>query len=165
VLAEVHALGERAHLVVAGDGPLRRELERDAARRGLTPYVHLLGARRDVEYIIGGIDVLVLTSGAEGVPGVLIEALMVGCPVVTVRVGGVSTIVEDGKTGFVVDTASPAAMAERVLRLLRDAELRTKFSVAGRRRSSEFSSRSTALMYAARFEALLGGTEDDGAPD
>src|SRR5260221_8700206 len=93
VLAEVHALGEDAHLVVAGEGPLRAQLERDAGDRGLATRVHFLGERRDIELVLGGIDALVLTSESEGVPGVLIEALMVGCPAVTVRLGGVATIV------------------------------------------------------------------------
>ena len=69
----------------------------------------MLGERRDVGAVLGGIDLLVSTSAAEGVPGVLIEALMAGCPVVAVRVGGVATVVEDGVTGILVDAGDVTA--------------------------------------------------------
>ena len=118
VLAGVHARGEHAHLVVAGDGPLRERFDRDAATRGLGACVHLLGERRDVGAVLGGIDLLVSTSAAEGEPGVLIEALMAGCPVVAMRVGGVATVVEDGVTGILVDAGDVTAMSERVVELL-----------------------------------------------
>ena len=67
-----------------------------------------------------GVDLLLLTSEAEGIPGVAIEALMAGCPVVTVPVGSVAEVVEDGVTGVVMATADPAAMAAAVVSLLDD---------------------------------------------
>jgi glycosyltransferase involved in cell wall biosynthesis len=156
VLAGVHARGEPAHLVVAGTGPLRERFESDASARGLGAYVHLLGERRDVDVVLGGIQVLVSTSRAEGVPGVLIEALMAGCPVVAMRVGGVAEVVEDHSTGFLVDADDVTAMAERVVDLLRDDDLRERMGAEGRRRSGDFSAQGAAREYAARFEALLG---------
>jgi glycosyltransferase involved in cell wall biosynthesis len=159
VLAEVHARGEPAHLVVAGDGPLRERFDRDATARGLGAFVHLLGQRRDVDVVLGGIDLLVSTSQAEGVPGVLIEALMAGCPVVAMRVGGVDAVVEDRATGILVDAGDITAMADRVVELLRDAALRERLGAAGRRRSDDFSAHRAARVYAARFEEMLGGTE------
>jgi glycosyltransferase involved in cell wall biosynthesis len=158
VFAGVHARGESAHLVVAGDGPLRTRFEQDAAARGLSAFVHVLGERRDVDVVLGGIDLLVSTSAAEGVPGVLIEALMAGCPVVAMRVGGIATVVEDGVTGILVDPGDITTMVERIVGLLRDAPLRQQLGEAGRRRSDDFSARRAALIYAARFEEL-GGTE------
>jgi len=159
VLAGVHARGEHAHLVVAGDGPLRERFDQDVSSRGLGACVHLLGERRDVSAVLGGIDLLVSTSAAEGVPGVLIEALMAGCPVVAMRVGGVATVVEDGVTGILVDAGDVTAMSERVVELLRDTPLRDRLGSAGRRRSDDFSAPRAAREYAARFEGLLGETE------
>ena len=161
VLAGVHARGEHAHLVVAGDGPLRESLDRDVSARGLGAFVHLLGERRDVGAVLGGIDLLVSTSAAEGVPGVLIEALMAGCPVVAMRVGGVATVVEDGVTGILVDAGDTSAMTERVVRLLRDAPLRERLGSTARLRSDDFSAPRAAREYASRFEELLRGTAPD----
>ena len=156
VLAGVRARGEPAHLVVAGDGPLREHFERDAAARGLSAFVHVLGERRDIDVVLGGIDLLLSTSASEGVPGVLIEALMAGCPVVAMRVGGVATVVDDGATGVLVEPGDVVAMAEEVVKLLRDASLRGRFGEAARRRSVDFSARTAAQVYAARFEELIG---------
>jgi glycosyltransferase involved in cell wall biosynthesis len=163
VLAAVHERGESAHLVVAGDGPLRETFEQDATDRGLSAFVHLLGERRDIDVVLGGIDLLVSTSASEGVPGVLIEALMAGCPVVAMRVGGVATVVDDGATGMLVEPGDVVAMAEGVVKLLRDSSLRARFGEAGRRRSDDFSARTAAQEYAARFEGLIG-TEPSAPP-
>ena len=155
VVARVHALGLPVHLVVAGDGPRREELARAVSAAGLDPFVHLLGDRRDVDVILGGVDVLVSTSESEGVPGVLIEALMAGCPVVAMRVGGIATVVDDGVTGALVPAGDVAAMADRVVDVLRDASLRDRMSAAGRLRSDEFSAARAARIYAERFADLL----------
>ena len=119
-LVAMHELGENAHLVVAGDGPLRASFERDVAERGLGAYVHVLGHRDDIAQILAAIDVFILTSDAEGLPGVLIEAQMAGCPVVTVPVGGVRDLVDDGETGVVIDEIDHRELAARVVGLLRD---------------------------------------------
>ena len=164
VIAGVRARGEAAHLVVAGDGPLRPALERQISARALTPFVHLLGERRDVAMVLGGIDVLVSTSASEGVPGVLIEALMAGCPVVAMEVGGIATVVEDGVTGVLVDSGAVGVLTERVVDLLADRPRRDAMSDAGRRRAELFSARAAALVYAERFENLLGGREQRSTP-
>ena len=102
VLQRVRAAGEPVHLVVAGTGPLRADFEAAAHARGLDQFVHLLGHRDDVEHVLGGIDILLLTSDSEGIPGIVIEATMTGCPVVTFPLGAVGTVVEDGTTGVVL---------------------------------------------------------------
>ncbi|MCU1464562.1 MAG: hypothetical protein JWM72_490 [Actinomycetia bacterium] len=163
VIAGARARGEAAHLVIAGDGPLREQLEHDVATRALTPFVHVLGERRDIPTVLGGIDVLVSTSASEGVPGVLIEALLAGCPVVAMRVGGIATVVEQGVTGLLVEPGAVDAVTERVVELLRDRPRRDAMSAAGRSRAELFSARAAALVYAERFEGLLGGREPKSA--
>ena len=82
-------------------GPARcaANLEAAARARGLDQFVHLVGHRDDVEQVLGGIDILLLPSDNEGIPGIVIEATMTGCPVVTFPLGAVATVVEDGTTG------------------------------------------------------------------
>jgi glycosyltransferase involved in cell wall biosynthesis len=153
-LAAVHALGESAHLVVAGDGPLRTQFVRDVEARGLAPFVHVLGHRSDIPQILGALDVLILTSDAEGLPGVLIEAQMAGCAIVTVPVGGVRTLIDDGQTGVVTDAIDHHEVAARVVALLRDPPERQRIGERARRQAVRFTSSEAAATYAERLEAL-----------
>ena len=139
VLARVLAQGQAAHLVVAGDGPLRTMFENEARDRGLEAHMTSLGHRPDVERLLGGVDLLLITSDVEGIPGVAIEAQMAGCPVVTFPTGGVREVVEDGRTGVVVDRPDTALMTEHVLRLLRCPDSRQRLGSEGRQRADAFS--------------------------
>ena len=161
VLANVHARNEPAHLVVAGDGPLRGGLEEEILSRGLTRHVSMLGHRDDVERVLGGLDLVLLTSDAEGVPGIAIEAQMAGCPVVTFPVGGVGTVV-DLETGVVLDHSDTSLMAERCVDLLRNSELRRRMGDEGRRRAPALSTNGTAQKYATHFNELLHNGSSNG---
>ncbi len=143
--------------MVAGTGPLRPDLEAHAERLGVAGAVTFLGHRSDVEWVFGGVDVALLTSEAEGIPGVAIEALMAGCPMVTVPVGGVTEVVEHGVTGLVLDGDEPAEMAAAVARLLDDDETRAAMSRAARLRTDRFSASAAAAVYAERLTAALAG--------
>ena len=155
VLALLPAERCRAHLVVAGTGPLRPDLEAHAERLGVAGDVTFLGHRDDVEWVFGGVDLALLTSDSEGIPGVAIEALMSGCPMVTVPVGGVAEVVEHGVTGLVLDGGDPALMAGAVARLLTDGETRATMSRASRLRIDRFSASAAAAVYADRLTAAL----------
>jgi glycosyltransferase involved in cell wall biosynthesis len=155
VLARLRAQGCGAHLVVAGTGPLRADLDAPAHQLGVAGAVTFLGERDDVERVLAGVDVALLTSEAEGIPGVAIEALMAGCPMVSVPVGGVAQVVEHGVTGLVLDSDTPASMADAVARLLADDEARGAMSRECRLRRDRFSASVAAAVYAARFHESL----------
>jgi glycosyltransferase involved in cell wall biosynthesis len=155
VLALLRAQGRRVHLVVAGAGPLRAELEARAGRSGVASAVAFLGHRPDVEWIFGGVDLVLLTSEAEGIPGVAIEALMAGCPMVTVPVGAVAEVVENGVTGLVLEDDHPACMADAVGGLLDNAGARAAMGRNARSRSTRFTASAAAAIYAERLSAAL----------
>jgi glycosyltransferase involved in cell wall biosynthesis len=155
VVALLPAQGCTAHLVVAGTGPLRPELEAHAERLGVTGDVTFLGHRPDVESVFGGVDLALLTSEAEGIPGVAIEALLAGCPMVSVPVGGVAGVIEDQRTGIVLDGFGAAEMAGAVAQLLEDDEARAAMSRAARMRTDEFSAAAAAAVYAELLTAAL----------
>jgi glycosyltransferase involved in cell wall biosynthesis len=154
VLARVLERGQPAHLVVAGDGPLRAPIEREIHERGLDACVNLLGYRPEIERLYGGFDLLLLASDVEGIPGVAIEAQMAGCPVVTFPTGGVREVVEDGVTGVVLHRPDTALMAEQVLLLLRSPDRRDRLGREGRRRAERFSTTRVADEYSARLIEL-----------
>jgi glycosyltransferase involved in cell wall biosynthesis len=157
VVARLRSQGCTVHLVLAGTGPLRTELEARAQGLGLDGAVTFLGQRDDIERVLGGVDLVLLTSEAEGIPGVAIEALMAGCPIVTVPVGGVAEVVEHGVTGLVLDDDRPAVMAEAVARLLGNADTLAAMSRESRSRADRFSATAAAAVYAERFRAALAG--------
>jgi glycosyltransferase involved in cell wall biosynthesis len=157
VLDRLRSQGCFAHLVVAGTGPLRTDLEAQARRLGLDRAVTFLGQRDDIERVLGGVDLVLLTSEAEGMPGVAIEALMAGCPMVAVRVGGVTDVIEHGVTGLVLDDDRPTAMAEAVARLLADDESRAAMGRESRARTDRFSASAAAAVYDERFREALAG--------
>jgi len=108
--------GDRIQLVVVGDGPARAGLEA-RARRGGAP-VRFVGATDAPAEWYGVADAAVLTSRSEGVPSAVIEAGLMGIPVVATDVGGVGSVVRDGATGLLVavdDVTATAAALGRVL--------------------------------------------------
>jgi glycosyltransferase involved in cell wall biosynthesis len=123
---------EPATFVIAGDGPERSELERLAGRLGIAERVHFTGWLQNPYPLLASMDVVVLTSIAEGFGLVLVEAMALGRPVVATAAGGVSEVVRDGETGIVVPAPDPASLAAAILRLLRDPSLGQAFGTRGR---------------------------------
>ena len=125
-------------LVVVGDGDLRDRLRasEDAVRLG--SQLVWTGFRHDIPAVCFASDVVVLTSDNEGTPVSLIEAQAAGTPVVSTRVGGVTTVVRDGVTGFVVDKADESAFAQAVSQILDDPPLAARLGRAGAQHARRF---------------------------
>ena len=92
--------------------------------------VSFLGWREDIEVVLAAADFVILTSDNEGTPLSLIQAGMVGIPVVATNVGSTSEIVVDGQTGFLTDL-SIEQLAQAVTKLASDSDLRAKMGAAG----------------------------------
>ena len=124
--------GVKATFIVAGEGPLREELERIIREFGLIEEVKLVGFRGDVERLTAACDVAVLPSIYEpfGMPAA--EAGACGKPVVVSDVGGLREIVDDGVTGFVVPRGDYRALAKAIALLLSDQETRERLGRAAR---------------------------------
>jgi glycosyltransferase involved in cell wall biosynthesis len=104
------------HVLVAGAGPLRADVEAAAAsREGPTS---VLGSVADVRPVLEAADVLVLASRTEGVPGVAIQAALLGVPVAAFDVGGCAEVVVDGVTGALVPARDRAALSSAVSALV-----------------------------------------------
>jgi glycosyltransferase involved in cell wall biosynthesis len=110
-------------VLVVGDGPLRADLEAQAARLGVAQAVRFAGYQEDVVSAYAAMDVFVLPSRDEGFGLVFLEAMAVGAPVVGTRVIGSEDAVEDGVTGLLVPYADPAALAAAVRGILASPEL------------------------------------------
>ena len=125
--------------VLAGDGELRSELERQIAERGIGDRFLMLGFRQDVRDVLDSLDVFVLSSYLEGLCTSLLDAMAAGLPVVATAVGGIPEVVADGRTGLLVPARDSRALAGAIERLLNDVHLRDSFEEQARIRSREFS--------------------------
>ena len=124
--------------MLVGDGVLRKRIEAEIKKLNLEKNVILTGWRKDTSEIIKIFDVFVLTSLWEGLPRVIVESMAAGIPVVATYIDGTREIVQEGLTGFVVQPHETEKMAERILRLLNNPDLRKKFSEEAKKRVQEF---------------------------
>lgn len=136
--ALVHEQVPEARFVLAGDGPLRAKVEAEIIRLKLEQIISLTGWRRDVAELMRGLNVVVLTSLWEGLPCVFGQAMKTGLPIVATDVEGAREAVQDGETGFLVPLKNPAAMAEKVILLLKDQPLRIRMGRAGMKQAQGF---------------------------
>jgi len=142
---------------IAGDGPLRGELEQRASALGLDDKVAFLGYRADMPEVISALDVYVLPSLWEGLPLALLEAMAIGKPIVATRVGGNPEVVEHGVNGFLVPPRDPGALAEHILRALDDEDFRRRAEQANARRfAREFSLEAMVRAHEQLYEEVTG---------
>jgi glycosyltransferase involved in cell wall biosynthesis len=153
--AEVSRTHPDVYFIVVGDGPLRAEVEAALQAQGIAERTILTGLRRDVPELMATFDVFVLTSLWEGLPRVLAQAMATGLPIVCTRADGSAEAVAEGENGYLVERGNTTEMAERVLALLSDGELRARLGAEGRRRAPEFSVTTMVAEIDALYTRLL----------
>lgn len=147
-------------LTIVGDGADRAALEEMTIDLELTGNVKFVGykSQAEVREAMQQTDVFVLPSFAEGVPVSLMEAMAAGVPVVTTQIAGVSELVENGVSGYLVPPGDVASLADRIQTLLDNPELRSQFGVAGRAKvEKEFDIRREAAWLGQVMAAALEG--------
>ena len=145
-----------AAFAIAGDGPDRAALERQARVLGISDRVRFLGFREDVPTLLAAASVFVLPSLYEGLPLAALEAMAAGKPVVATDIGGLDEIVRHGESGLLVPPADPEALAGAIRSILADAELAGQMSVESRRMAlARFSASRTAAAVASMYESVL----------
>ena len=126
-----------AKVGICGDGVLRGDLEAQVKSLGLEGVVKLFGEQNNVAKFLSSADVFILPSRSEGLPIALLEAMSAGLPVVATKLEGLGEVVLDGVHGLFAPVNDPEALAEVILKLLRDPVLRARMGVAAKQRVNE----------------------------
>jgi glycosyltransferase involved in cell wall biosynthesis len=119
-------------LVIAGDGPLKKELENQAELLGIRTNVFFLGLRLDINELLRVFDVYAMPSLWEGLPMILLEAMAAGCPIVATDVGGNSCAIKNNHNGYLINPANPIEIKNAILSILQNPVLSDKFKIAGK---------------------------------
>lgn len=133
-------IGDGVHMqngAIVKNGGYCDALKQSAARLGLADRLVFTGFRMDVPSLLSECAVSVLPSLSEGLSNTLLESMAAGVPVVATNVGGNPEVVQEGRTGFLVPTQNPEALAHRICRVLMDRVLAAQMGDAGRQRVSE----------------------------
>lgn len=147
--------------LIVGDDPTRdkrtkKKLKKLTKNLSLNDDVIFTGWRDDIKDIMSIFDILVMPSQAEGLPNTILEAMALCKPVVATNVSGPSEIVIDGKTGFLIPPNNPSALAEAILKLLKNGELAASMGEAGRKRVERlFDIRKTVRQLEQIYEEIL----------
>jgi len=155
IAAEIHAHMPNVEFVLVGDGPLRQELEREAASLGLGASAIFLGDRQDMPAVLASIDVALNTSDSESLSNVLLEAMAASLPAVAYDVGGNSELLRPER-GALISAGKESAFADAVQKLLADSTLRQQLGHNARQFAQEnFSLDQVRQRYVELYRKLL----------
>ncbi len=127
VLKKIDEVNNVNFLIVGGTSNVyeereRKKLEELIEEKKISEKVIFTGFIQNLNYLLSNIEILVLPSIKEGVPAVILEAMVARKPVIATKVGGIPEIIIDGKTGFLVPPKNPQAIAEKIIFLLKNPE-------------------------------------------
>ena len=123
--------------IIIGDGPERESLQRKIDRTGLNDRIILTGFKSDAISYMSAMDIFILPSEREGFPRVILEAMLMGKPVIASKAAGSVELVIDKETGFLFHIGNTKELAERISTLLSSPELRREMGERGTKRVTE----------------------------
>jgi glycosyltransferase involved in cell wall biosynthesis len=154
-----------ARFVILGEGELRDALERQVRDLHLERHVLLPGFRTDVLGCIKSFDLFVMSSITEGLGTSLLDAMACARAIVATDTGGIPEVVADGETGLLTPPRDDRALADAIIRLLRDDAMRAAMGRAGLARVRERFSLERMIAGTAAVYARLAGTRHEADTD
>jgi len=124
IFEEIKELSPAIKLICVGNGILFDTIKNEIQRKNLQSTIYLLGFRKDIPELLSASDCFVLASKVEGVPGVILEAGTQKKPSIATNVGGVSEVLIDGQTGFLIEGFDKKVFKEKLLEVLLKENLR-----------------------------------------
>jgi glycogen synthase len=131
---------QSAQVLIVGDGPERKALERESERIGVGDRLHFVGffAHDRLPAVLAHADLLVLPSLYEELGTVLLEAMQAALPIVASRTGGIPDVIEDGVNGLLVPPGEPKALARAIDHILSDGDLARRLSEGAYERGKDY---------------------------
>jgi glycosyltransferase involved in cell wall biosynthesis len=152
-----------ARIVIAGEGELLPALQAQAAELGLAERVLFPGFRTDVPALLRACDLFCFPSHLEGLGTSVLDALAMGCPIVSTTAGGIPEMIESGVHGLLVPPRDPAALAAGMLWMLEHPAEARAMGAAGRQRvERDFTCERTAQRTLAEYGRLLAARRGAG---
>lgn len=139
------------HFVLLGDGPERATLEKQAF--GLTN-VTFAGKQSEMGSWFAAADLLIHPSYSEGLGSVILEAIQAGLPVIGSRAGGIPDIIDDGVSGLLIESGDEQALADAIVSIASDNELKNSLIMGGRKKLKQFDIAYTCSLYEALYETI-----------
>ena len=156
ILAKVLKSGEKARLIMVGDGPELSAVRYRGEQLGVNGNVIYVGKQANIADYLGVADVFLLPSELESFGLAALEAQACEVPVIATRIGGIPEVVNDGESGYLSDVGDIEKMSNDTLRLLRDEELRRAFGEKGRELAVQRYSTSKIIpQYIAFYEKIV----------
>lgn len=154
----VYAKEPGAYLILIGDGELKKHVEAFARQLSCVQHVIFTGFREDVYNLYTCMDVFVMTSKEEGLCTSVLDALQFGLPVIATRAGGLPEIVHHKQHGLLCEIKNPHDVAEKMLLLLKDKQLRLELGNKGKEFVKNFLVEHMVQKYITLYEELLENT-------
>ena len=150
--------GHGVALFLVGDGELRPAIEQQIADLDLKQHVRMLGMRTDVDRLLLGADMFVMSSQREGLPMVLMEAMSCGLPVVSTDVGGIAEIIRNHETGLLIEPKRSDLLAQAIENILNSSDDGESLGRRARKVIIEkYSLAAVAESYARLYERIVSG--------
>ncbi|MFN7973749.1 MAG: glycosyltransferase family 4 protein [Acidobacteriota bacterium] len=151
-------LPSRMRILIAGDGPLRGDLEARIAKEGVADRVTLLGHRNDLPDLYALADAYAQPSTSEGLGTAMLDAMAWRLPVVATAAGGIPEAVRDGENGLLLPGRNPYLLGEAIKRVLGDEGLARRLGERGRAiAAAEFSDGRMVAEMAEVYERVIAG--------
>ena len=144
---KVHECVRDTELEIVGDGYLRNELEEEIRKLQLSNAVIMNGETDRVDLKLNEADIYVMSSDYEGLPVSVLEAMACGLPIVTTAAGGTIDIVSDGINGIVVDIGECEQLAQAMITVAKDQQLRMQMGKNSRLIAEKFSIENCSMEY------------------
>ena len=156
VLLEAMALIPNAYLWIAGEGPLRRELEAKAEELGVKPRTRFLGWREDTPALIASGDIFVCPSRHEPLGNVILEAWAQAAPVISANSSGPGVLIKNNETGVLFPVDDSSALAESIKDLLQNATKRNRIARRGHQTfKRKFTEKNVVAQYLKFFQSIV----------